>query len=57
MSADFFKEMERAFMEQMEVSPLPPGWVYDFDFETRYNYEERAWQYIVTARPRMKYKI
>ena len=57
MSADFFKEMERCFAEQMEVSPLPDGWVYDFDFETRYNYEVGAWQYIVTARPRMKYKV
>ena len=50
--------MEHLIAAQIKnVPPLPEGWVYESDFDMRYNYEKRAWEFVATMRPIMKYKV
>lgn len=37
--------------------PLPAGWEYDWDYEERFNYDKKVWEFVATAKPVQRYKI
>jgi hypothetical protein len=45
--------IEKAIFEQIkEIPPLPEGWEYITEFDKRFNFETKCWEFVATMIPR-----